>query len=91
MQIVRFMSSTGVTVGLAQSGRIIGRLSSPHDALANLLRLPAEQLKAVVEEAQTNGSEEAGTSLLPPIDGGMEVSAAGVTYKRSEQARVPRG
>ena len=88
MQIVRFMSSSGVTVGLAQSGGIIGRLNSPYNALADLLRLPAEQLKAVVEEVRTNASEEGGTSLLPPIDGGMEVWAAGVTYKRSEQARV---
>ena len=81
MQIVRFMSSSGVTVGLAQSGRITGRFSSPYNALADLLRLPAEQLKAVIEEAQTNASEEGGTSLLAPIDGGMEVWAGGTLKK----------
>ena len=52
-----------------------------------LLRLPLAEFRAVVEAART-APAEAPLALLAPIDGDTEVWAAGVTYKRSEEART---
>jgi 2-dehydro-3-deoxy-D-arabinonate dehydratase len=53
--------------------------------LAELLRLPLAELRGRVDAAQ---AAEGPARLLAPIDGETEVWAAGVTYKRSEEARV---
>jgi len=52
-----------------------------------LLRLPATEIRARLEQAGEviDGSD---VTLLAPIDGRMEVWAAGVTYARSRQARM---
>jgi 2-dehydro-3-deoxy-D-arabinonate dehydratase len=59
------------------------RLSS----IAELLRLRAEQMREVVEGVERT-SPSSVRELLAPIDRETEVWAAGVTYKRSEEARV---
>ena len=56
-------------------------------SLSGLLRLSAGEFRQVVESAQTEATGESGR-FLAPIDGQTEVWAAGVTYKRSEEARV---
>lgn len=56
-------------------------------SLAALLRLPLHELRTLVDAAQPTTTEEI-ARVLAPIDGETEVWAAGVTYKRSEEARV---
>ncbi|MDQ0380678.1 fumarylacetoacetate hydrolase family protein [Amycolatopsis thermophila] len=57
------------------------------DGIAGLLALRAGELRALVTE--TAGREPAGdVRLLAPVDGRMEVWAAGVTYRRSREARM---
>ena len=90
MQIVRFRSAIGqAALGVADNGRVLGRFGALHPTLASLLRLPEQELRAALEET-TRAGEGAGAdvSMLAPIDGSTEVWAAGVTYKRSEEARV---
>ena len=90
MQIVRFQSGTvGVGVGLAEDGRRTGQLAPEHASLADLLRLSAPELRAALATATaTVWSDAPPGQLLAPIDGQTEVWAAGVTYKRSEEARM---
>lgn len=57
-------------------------------SLAELWRLPLASLRSVVESASGPVLPVDGVSLLPPVDGGTEVWACGVTYKVSEEARV---
>jgi 2-dehydro-3-deoxy-D-arabinonate dehydratase len=55
--------------------------------MAELLRLPVEQLRAAV--GQVSGDRPvADVRLLPPLDGRAEVWCAGVTYERSRGARM---
>jgi 2-dehydro-3-deoxy-D-arabinonate dehydratase len=81
VQIVR--SASGVW--LVDDGRSVGRLDG---TIADLLRLSSAALRASIEESlKRNSSTETPGKLLAPVDGGTEVWAAGVTYKRSEEAR----
>ena len=58
--------------------------------IADLLRLPAASLRALVDAALAAPATHAAADvlLLPPLDGRMELWAAGVTYERSREARV---
>ena len=55
-------------------------------SLAELLRLPADEARGVVEAAAGTGIRPA--RLLAPIDPQQEVWAAGVTYLRSRDGRI---
>ncbi|WP_230860064.1 fumarylacetoacetate hydrolase family protein [Actinoplanes aureus] len=56
-------------------------------ALADLLTLPLDQARAVVEAAAREaGGDMPGDAVLPPVDR-QEVWAAGVTYRRSRDGR----
>ncbi len=90
MQIVRFRASDGqVALGVFRNDRVVARFKAPHDNLPALLRLPLDQFRAVVERAvASTGLPEPDATLLAPVDGLTEVWAAGVTYKRSEEARM---
>ena len=81
MQIARL--STGP--GLIEDGQVIGGLTQR--SVAELLRLSAAELRNVVERSTSTSGQRAPTPLAP-IDGQTEVWAAGVTYRRSEEARV---
>ena len=91
MQIVRGETDTGaVLVGLAEDGRWVGQFGG---TLAELLRLTSVALRSAVEDAHAREPSPGSTSpsigrLLAPVDGQTEVWAAGVTYKRSEEARM---
>ncbi len=101
MQIIRYTSSKdGVAVGLFHNGLIIGRFapssslverdtSGLHNGkLCNILRLKASELRTQIEDSVRRGTADHGPGhILAPIDGETEVWAAGVTYKRSEEAR----
>lgn len=56
--------------------------------LASLLHLPLAGLRTVLDQARAQGRETAATGQLAPIDGDTEVWAAGVTYRRSQEARI---
>lgn len=84
MQIVRYRSS----VGEIQAGLLVdGRLAPLDLALHQLLRLRLEEIRKHVAaiNVEANLTDQ---QLLAPIDGTTEVWAAGVTYKRSVDARV---
>ncbi|WP_433440383.1 fumarylacetoacetate hydrolase family protein [Nonomuraea sp. CA-141351] len=88
MHIVRFVSplTDAPAVGV-DDGRRVVELSGV-TTVAELLRLPVEGLRERV--AGADGPEHASGSVrrLAPVDGQMEVWAAGVTYRRSREARV---
>jgi 2-dehydro-3-deoxy-D-arabinonate dehydratase len=85
--IVRFRTDTGAAqLGLVESGQP-GR--AIRGSLAELLTLTSAELRLVLDAAGDGPVIEARSStILAPIDGETEVWAAGVTYKRSEEARV---
>jgi 2-dehydro-3-deoxy-D-arabinonate dehydratase len=83
-RVIRYQDASGDAAVALDSG---GRFSAEFDSLAALLRLPASAFRSEVDSAAANPGESVGP-LLAPIDGSTEVWAAGVTYKRSEQARV---
>jgi 2-dehydro-3-deoxy-D-arabinonate dehydratase len=90
MQIVRFRAADGaVALGALRNERVVARFKPPAATLPELLRLPIDDFRAVVERTVAISSPpEAETTLLAPVDGLMEVWAAGVTYQRSEEARM---
>jgi 2-dehydro-3-deoxy-D-arabinonate dehydratase len=79
MQIVRLTDG----LGLVEDGRLLGRPAQR--ALYELLRLPLRELRVAIEAAAPIGGVP---EVLAPIDGQTEVWAAGVTYRRSEEARI---
>ena len=88
-QLVRFRSPAGdAAVGVSRDGRAFDRFGAGYTTVADLLRLRADELRAAVEAVGRDSAGDAAVALLAPIDGSSEVWAAGVTYKRSEQARV---
>jgi 2-dehydro-3-deoxy-D-arabinonate dehydratase len=90
MHIVRSESSTHeVTIGLVEDGRLLGQFAGRYASMAELLRLSSAELRAAVDAARTHAPQTPSPRrLLAPIDGQTEVWAAGVTYKRSEEARM---
>jgi len=56
--------------------------------VGEMLRLPAGELRERCAGAAGPLRDAATVRLLPPVDGHMEVWAAGVTYHRSREARV---
>jgi len=84
-QIARVQTMTGdVRLALVRDGAASAYLPAGL-SLAEALRLRLVQLQALVDAAEP--ADEPVRTLVP-IDGDTEVWAAGVTYKRSEEARV---
>jgi 2-dehydro-3-deoxy-D-arabinonate dehydratase len=90
MQIVRFRAADGtVALGALRNDRVVARFKAPTATLPELLRLPLDEFEQVVKRTVlVSGPPEWDTTLLAPVDGDMEVWAAGVTYQRSEEARM---
>ncbi len=86
MQVVRYLAPDNEAhVGLSIDG-VVSQLHTASSVSA-LLREPRAQVRRLLSE--TSGASPADVvRLLAPIDGGTDVWAAGVTYERSEQARV---
>ncbi|HEY3469416.1 MAG TPA: fumarylacetoacetate hydrolase family protein [Amycolatopsis sp.] len=82
--LVRFADGTGeVRVGLL-TGEQVRPLAVA--SMSDLLSRPVAEIRELASAAD-EPVPTAGTRLLPPLDGRMEVWAAGVTYLRSEEAR----
>ncbi|WP_345428198.1 fumarylacetoacetate hydrolase family protein [Actinoallomurus vinaceus] len=58
------------------------------ETLGELLRLPLAELRDRCRTADGPRHDAAAVRVLPPVDGRMEVWAAGVTYRRSREARI---
>jgi 2-dehydro-3-deoxy-D-arabinonate dehydratase len=83
VRIVRYLSAGSVAVGVQRDG-VVHRISGA--TVGGLLRLGRPALREAL--AGAGGAAEHVTRLLPPVDGRMEVWAAGVTYQRSRAARM---
>ncbi len=86
MHLVRYLSTGGTSpcVGV-QSGDVIQPLPIP--SMGALLALPQGEIRDLAGAAR-GAPAGADPMLLPPVDGRMEVWAAGVTYRRSREARM---
>lgn len=86
MKLVKFQTGDAVRVGILDGQRITPLQVSQVASLGELLELPDP---AAVAEAAREADSIAldDVELLPPIDT-QEVWAAGVTYKRSQAARM---
>ncbi len=87
MEIVRYVrtGSTRAVVGVRQDGGGLRPLEV--DSLATLLTWPLDRLRAFVS-GPAGSPETQAVRLLAPVDGLTEVWAAGVTYRRSREARM---
>jgi 2-dehydro-3-deoxy-D-arabinonate dehydratase len=90
MDIVRFTTSGAVQAraGICD-GESVTELGVA--SIAELLREPAAELRRRCEGAGESGAVRCPLSevtLLAPVDGRMEVWAAGVTYERSQRERM---
>ena len=84
-QIARVQTMTGdVRLALVDDGTATAFLPNGM-SLAETLQLRLVQLQSLVEAAE---AADEPVNILAPIDGDTEVWAAGVTYNRSEEARV---
>jgi 2-dehydro-3-deoxy-D-arabinonate dehydratase len=85
MEIIRHAGQPGAQVAI-RSGDGIRQL--PVAAIADLLALPADELRQLVTASAAEPASPGGQlRLLPPVDGLTEVWASGVTYERSSAAR----
>ncbi|MEV0404453.1 fumarylacetoacetate hydrolase family protein [Actinoallomurus sp. NPDC050550] len=86
MHIVRFVAASGdrPLVGVSD-GSTVTELG---ETLGELLRLPLAELRDRCRTADGPRHDAAAVRTLPPVDGRMEVWAAGVTYRRSREARI---
>ncbi|MFI6987824.1 fumarylacetoacetate hydrolase family protein [Nonomuraea wenchangensis] len=88
MHIVRFVSPlTGAGAVGVDDGEHVTELSGV-TTVGELLRLPATELRERVTAPSGVEHASAAVRRLAPVDGLMEVWAAGVTYRRSREARV---
>ncbi|MEV5552334.1 fumarylacetoacetate hydrolase family protein [Nonomuraea wenchangensis] len=88
MHIVRFVSPlTGAGAVGVDDGEHVTELSGV-TTVGELLRLPAAELRERVTAPSGVEHSSAAVRRLAPVDGLMEVWAAGVTYRRSREARV---
>ncbi|MFF3784076.1 fumarylacetoacetate hydrolase family protein [Streptomyces sp. NPDC001933] len=82
--ILRYAKDGEIRAGVRADDGLIHPLPLP---LAELLRLNLDDLRELVERALTEPSDGPAEPLTP-VEGRMEVWAAGVTYRRSRQARM---
>lgn len=80
--IVRYARDGEIRAGVRADDGLVHPLP-----LAELLRLSLSDLRELVERA-VNEPPDGPAEPLAPVEGRMEVWAAGVTYRRSRQARV---
>jgi len=57
-------------------------------SVAELMAMPLSDIRALCESAEGPRIATADVQLLPPVDGRMDVWAAGVTYKSSQIERI---
>lgn len=87
MHIVKFTvpGAAHAQVGVLQEDTVTSLAAG---AIADLLRLPLEQVQMQCRAPAGHRYAAGEVRLLPPVDGRMEVWAAGVTYKTSQLERI---
>ena len=87
MRLVRFhLGDRRARVGVLD-GDAVTELAAA-GSLGDLLALPLDRIRAACEHPGGATRRAADAELLAPVDGRMEVWAAGVTYERSRTARM---
>lgn len=88
MDIVRYVSqSDGLPkVGVRREGKLYA--VDGVDQIADLMHLRARKLLELLTSTRARLPVHGEVALLPPVDGEMEVWAAGVTYEMSRDARA---
>jgi 2-dehydro-3-deoxy-D-arabinonate dehydratase len=91
VRLVRFRDGDGAPrVGVTGSGAasedVVTVLAAP--SLSDLLALPLDRIREACASPAGPALPASGARLLAPVDGRMEVWAAGVTYERSRSARM---
>ncbi|MGW4801824.1 fumarylacetoacetate hydrolase family protein [Nonomuraea sp. NPDC004297] len=88
MRIVRFISplTSADAVGIDDGEQVVELTGVT--GVGELLRLSSDELRERCAAADGTRHPSGSVTLLPPVDGRMEVWAAGVTYRRSREARV---
>ena len=87
MRLVRFhLGDRRARVGVLD-GDVVTELAAA-GSLGELLALPLDRIRAACEHPGGATRRAADAELLAPVDGRMEVWAAGVTYERSRTARM---
>ncbi len=86
MHVVRYDAGDAVRVGVLTDGEV--RPVAGVESMAELLALPLDEARRLVEAAGEPATPVGEVRLLPPVDGLTEVWASGVTYSRSMDARV---
>ncbi len=87
MRLVRFhLGDRRARVGVLD-GDAVTELAAA-GSLGDLLALPLDRIRAACEHPGGATRRAAEAELLAPVDGRMEVWAAGVTYERSRTARM---
>ena len=87
MQLVRFRVNDGQPRAGVLDGGTVTELTAP-GSLGDLFALPLDQIRESCGNPAGAAVPAAGAELLAPVDGRMEVWAAGVTYERSRTARM---
>jgi 2-dehydro-3-deoxy-D-arabinonate dehydratase len=87
VRLVRFRVSGGEPRAGVLDGDAVTELAAP-GSLGALLALPLDQLRGSCGNPGGAAVPAADAELLAPVDGRMEVWAAGVTYERSRTARM---
>jgi len=87
MRLVRFRGGDGAPrVGTVDGDAMT--VPSPVSSLGDLLALPVSEIREICAGPGGATVPVSGVELLAPVDGRMEVWAAGVTYERSRTARM---
>lgn len=87
MRIAGFSQPSGQSFTAVDAGSA-GRFLTIEPSLAELLTLPAADFRGQLEAVKPIGPVPSYAELRAPIDGRAEVWAAGVTYRRSQAARM---
>ena len=87
MRLIRFRVGDGEPRIGIRNGDAVTVLAAP-GSLADLLALPLGEIREICTAPGGATTPAAAAELLAPVDGRMEVWAAGVTYERSRTARM---
>ena len=87
MRVLRFLVNGGEPRAGVLDGDVVTELAAA-GSLGDLLALPLDRIREICASPGGARIPAADVRLLAPLDGRMEVWAAGVTYERSRTARM---
>jgi 2-dehydro-3-deoxy-D-arabinonate dehydratase len=87
VRLIRFLAGDGAARVGVLDGETVTELAAVR-SLGDLLALPLDRIREICTTPGGATTPAADAELLAPVDGRMEVWAAGVTYERSRTARM---